>query len=100
MTADESIGVSWVANNKNLDTLLGIFLKSFSLDFENLDIGSQQVLPVVGSIVFGLIMSPGYLSMPSLLGMAPTRKAASMSVKALLTSSVASTPATRGRAES
>ena len=38
--------------------------------------------------------------MPSLLGMAPTRKAASMSVKALFTSSVARTPATRGRAES
>ena len=46
MTADESIGIGRIANNKNLDCLLGIFVKSLALNLENLDVGGQQVLPL------------------------------------------------------
>ena len=39
MAADEGIGVGWVSNNKNLDRLLGIFVQSLALHFEDLHVG-------------------------------------------------------------
>merc|ERR1719291_1671669 len=83
-----------------------MFVHGFSLDFEDLDIGCQQVLPLhtllpghgthqessINILEPNIRIVSSFLSNPSFLGMAPTRKAASISLNPTLGSSVASSP--------
>ena len=43
MGADEGVGVGGVAHHEDLNGLLGELVEGFTLGFENLDIGGEEV---------------------------------------------------------
>ena len=65
--------------HKNLASLLGKLVKSLTLHLEDFHIEGKQVLPETKQ--FQKKLMSNHLSIPSFRGMAPTRKAASTSLK-------------------
>ena len=65
--------------HKNLASLLGKLVKSLTLHLEDFHIEGKQVLPETKKYKKKLMSN--HLSIPSFRGMAPTRKAASTSLK-------------------